>query len=75
MSGPGVKRQRRADDPIPRGVLVDVIERLKNEERKNCDGFCALNSGAANDARLTDDVLAAILRRLADLALEQEEAY
>lgn len=34
-----------------------------------------LDCGAVNPALLTDDVLAAILRRLADLALEQEEAY
>lgn len=57
MSGAGVKQQRRADDPIPRGVLVDVIERLKNVERKNCDQFCALNSGEANDARRHDSTL------------------
>ncbi len=57
MSGPSVKQQRRADDPIPRGVLVDVIERLKNEERKNCDQFCALNSGEANDVRRHDSTL------------------
>ncbi len=48
MSGPGM---------IQRDALVDLIERLKREERKNCDEFCALNSGEANDARRHDSTL------------------
>ena len=37
--------------------LVDVIERMKEEERKCCDDFCNLNSGAANDQRRRDCTL------------------
>lgn len=48
MSGPGM---------IQRDALVDLIDRLKREERKNCDGFCTLNSGEANDARRHDSTL------------------
>lgn len=38
-------------------TVVDIIERLKQEERKCCDDFCKLNSGRANDERRRDCTL------------------
>lgn len=42
--------------------IVDAVERLKRQEREDCDGFCLLNSGKANDERRwTSSVILAAL--------------
>lgn len=47
----------RTDRNITIGEVVDVIERLKQQERDYCEGFCKLNSGKANDERRHDSTL------------------
>lgn len=47
----------RTEKTITVGTVVDIIERLKQEESKCCDDFCKLNSGRANDERRHDATL------------------
>ena len=47
----------RAEQTITTGQVLDIIERLKKQERGYCEDFCKKNSGAVNDARRHDSVL------------------
>lgn len=47
----------KSEKTITVGTVVDIIERLKQEERKYCDDFCKLNSGRSNDERRRDCTL------------------
>lgn len=49
---------RTENKMIPLGDVVNIIRNAQEQERRYCDGFCKLNSGAANDERRRDCMIA-----------------